>query len=1136
MPEDIVRCPQCGAPMTQRFADRGPRAGTIFLGCTRFPACKGNLAADGTPVPTMKRTSRGGRTRLSDQTTNRSKLTAGDLLVSSDNNLGVGKAIKRNGDQVVLEYFDTPGQAPEERHRASVSATSMRRFKLDQEVRAFWQTEIGWRSGRLDEINENRDILVRTRDGAKFISEREVFIRWDQPLHDPVGFGEAGLLESPYLSELRRPFMHHFLRQRAASHGLGSALSSSIELHAHQLDAARRVLEDPIQRYLLADEVGLGKTIEAGIVIRQILQDNPASTVQLILPPFLIEQWRRELTAKFGVKDFAKDRLRIARDDRSQEWGPSDLLVVDEAHNLANLRTSTTPALRQRYEKLAQIALSSPRLLLLSATPVLHNEQIFLGMLRLLDPALYGMATVDQIRSKIASRAVLGRAFLALKPNLPSSVINRRLEEIRNVLVDDDQVVTLVHEVQMAVSMKNRAAAEFAINELQTHVSEVHRVHRRMIRTRRTDDLLTSFQVQGRSDPSILSLDSSILQVASNLLDEWRQNLVASVEVGRSGLREGGRLFAEACSLLLDPPALAGWASERRGSAYSIDESEVLERIHYTLKDCDRRATVSTPLADHLTYQIATGERVVIFCPTTSLAEELAQEICGILGEKFVVTHLESMTPTDADIAIRKFEQSGFNANIIVCDRTAEEGCNLQMADLVVHVGLPSDVNRLEQRIGRTDRWTNNREGKGVRSMRVTSCDEPDVWDVLWGDIVQYGFEVFSKSVASLQHAIEESTSHTWEQMFLSGFETKDIEIRQIKNKLAAELDNVREQDSLDSHQAPKDSRSIFAQIIESETEQSRFAAVSDELFSREGVAGNIRLTPTGTPRTGVGSYHITKERSAEPPLIPLWRLRRDFVPLEGQVGTFRRELSVEKADVRLFRYGSPFIDSIADFVWNDDRGRAFGMWRYQQGWESEEFVAYRFDFHVEANLPVTGKHPPRADESHAIRRRADALFPPSVETVWIDSTGGVISDSATLDILSQRYRKPDSKGSYGDFSLNITRLQQTFRIVPKSLWRNEWRAAQAAASQAVSALQRVKEKIAAGRLLSTQDSQRRSRQLTLRAKYASPSEAVALRQEHRVESSMSQTLFDAIASPSLRLDSTGIVIVAGYSFEDLTP
>jgi ATP-dependent helicase HepA len=80
-----------------------------------------------------------------------------------------------------------------------------------------------------------------------------------------------------------------------------TALSSaSVEFVPHQIAAVRRILTDPIQRYLLADEVGLGKTIEAALVVRQHLIDEPRTKVVIAVPSQLLEQWRSELSNECG--------------------------------------------------------------------------------------------------------------------------------------------------------------------------------------------------------------------------------------------------------------------------------------------------------------------------------------------------------------------------------------------------------------------------------------------------------------------------------------------------------------------------------------------------------------------------------------------------------------------------------------------------------------------------------------------------------------------------------------------------------------------------------------------------------------------------------------------------------------------
>ena len=1126
--------------MTERMATRGPRAGNTFLGCTRFPVCRGNLPADGLSPPK----GRGGRTSPGRKKAAppkgapnpaRQSLNIGDLLVSSANKLGVGKAVARHGNILVLEYFDNPGQDPSDRYRDEVPITGLRRFRLDQEVRAFWEKDQLWRSGRLEEINEHRDISVRYRDKTIFVNERDVFIRWDRPLTDPIGFGEVGLMESPYLSDLRRPFMRHILQQRSAAHGMGAALSSSIQLHSHQLDAARRVLEDPIQRYLLADEVGLGKTIEAGIVIRQILQDRQQSTVSLILPPFLLNQWQRELESKFGIGDFSRGRIKFARDDRPEDWLPADLLVVDEAHNLARLRISRNPRLRQRYEKLTEVALKSPSLLLLSATPVLHNEEIYLGMLQILDPALYGKATANELREKISVRADLGRSLLGLKTSLPKSVIIRRLEDLRGLLAKDEHVEHLVRAVESAADAPEKEGLSSAIEELQSYVSDIYRVHRRMIRTRRTEGLKSGYAVQGRSVPSALQLDSDILRTLSDLLEEWRQCALASVEVGDLDAAVGAKLLSEACALILDPTALASWAQLRRDSAVSKDEVDVLERIQDYACEFDRVEIISRPIADLISYEVSANERVVVFCPTADLAEELGRAIGDLLGEDVVGMHLDSSEPSAAEEVVRTFDGNSSRNRILVCDNSAEEGRNFQLADVVVHVGLPSDVNQLEQRIGRCDRWTGDADSTPARSYLATSGASVDEWDVLWFTIIRDGFEIFSNSVASLQHAVELANQLAWQTLLTTGSGATSGLEQLIRDQLLTELERVREQDALDSREARTDTRSIFAHVTVSESEEAEFALTADNLFARDGVPGNLKLKRVGSPRVGEGHYSITPDKRAEPPLIPLWRVRRDFVQLEGQAATFKREIAVARPQVRLYRYGAPFIEAISDFVWHDDRGRCFGMWRYDPDWKEEEFVGYRFDIHVDADVSQALSLTSVMDDSDqylAIQRRADSLFPPAVETVWVAPDQSVISDTGLLSPLERRYQKPRNSGDAGDFNLNTSRLQQVYELLPQNKWGPMWRAAEATARSAITTLQSLTNRIERSLELCGQDAVERQRQLALRESHSQGMEASALHAESVLERAISEQLQSAVKTPRLSLDSTGIVILAGQMLE----
>ena len=142
---------------------------------------------------------------------------------------------------------------------------------------------------------------------------------------------------------------------------MSALLPSAIELEAHQIEVVRRNPPDPIQRYLLADEVGLGKTIEAEILIRQCLLDaGPADRVLVIVPNSLVRQWRFELETKFFLGDRLNSVLHVvALSDHKRiirQLKGVSMLVVDKAHHLTRQRSGE---LRKTYATIAAAAPSN---------------------------------------------------------------------------------------------------------------------------------------------------------------------------------------------------------------------------------------------------------------------------------------------------------------------------------------------------------------------------------------------------------------------------------------------------------------------------------------------------------------------------------------------------------------------------------------------------------------------------------------------------------------------------------------------------------------------------------------------------------------------------------------------------------
>lgn len=393
---------------------------------------------------------------------------------------------------------------------------------------------------------------------------------------------------------------------------------------------------------------------------------------------------------------------------------------------------------------------------------------------------------------------------------------------------------------------------------------------------------------------------------------------------------------------------------------------------------------------------------------------------------------------------------------------------------------------------------------------------------------------------------MDAATDAAWDMLFEHGAEAASEAIRTVRTMLEDEVARVQEQDALDSIEAPADERSVYGRMMASESEAASFADVTDALLSSRGAAGNLRFAPSGDPAHAIGSYEPVSRPTTgqvQMPLVSAARLQRDFVPLAGHRGTFVRKVAVEHEDVRLYRYGDQFIDAVSDFLWNDDRGRAFGMWRWIPTWPYAERLAYRFDYAVEAQPLQASPEGDLLDQLAAawssdlldlpsLRRRADGLFPPLIVTVWTDADGTPITDERHLNALQARYAKPAPGQLGGDYALNSERIKHAYELIPASQWGPRWRAAEHSAQRLAHSDDAVSETRTRALDLAGTDIATRLRQLRLRAARSEGNERVELEEEVETEVLAGQELMTALQTPSLRLDSTGVVVVSGRSLE----
>lgn len=223
-----------------------------------------------------------------------------------------------------------------------------------------------------------------------------------------------------------------YLQKTRQARGLGSFLGGRIQIYPHQLFVAERATESDPVRWLLADEVGLGKTIEACLILSRLLRNGRADRTVVIAPATLTVQWLGELYRKFHQTFVLLDKKR--RDDVAKDHGPGfnpfeahrrcvvsfedlvedghlaaqvldaglDLLVVDEAHRLERAPGESG---NETYRSVAPLAAASKHLLLLSATPLEADTHGFFRLLELVRPDSY--SSEEEFLSSLAEGKAL---------------------------------------------------------------------------------------------------------------------------------------------------------------------------------------------------------------------------------------------------------------------------------------------------------------------------------------------------------------------------------------------------------------------------------------------------------------------------------------------------------------------------------------------------------------------------------------------------------------------------------------------------------------------------------------------------------------------------------------------------------
>ena len=541
-----------------------------------------------------------------------------------------------------------------------------------------------------------------------------------------------------------------------------SLFDAAVDLNPHQIEAALFALHSPLSKgVILADEVGLGKTIEAGIVLCQFWAERKRKLL-VICPASLRKQWALELSEKFNLPALVLDARgfrdaqklgqaplaqkavlivsfnfanRIRDDLKATAW---DMVVIDEAHKLRNAyRPSNKVGQGIRW------ATEDARKLLLTATPLQNSLVELYGLSTLIDPQLFG--DLHSFRAQYTSASGNLDALRQRLSSFCQRTLRNQVTEYINYTerrpitcpftpTDDE------HALYEAVSAFLQRENSYALPQRQRHLTSL--ILRKLLAS-------SSQAIAGTLEALRTRLESLRDQQWPNDL-EFTTHLLESEELESDLLDE--ILNEDSDSEAEEPPAtidraqlkdeiqeldrLARWAhsigidTKTRSLLTALDVG--FDKM--TSFQAARKAIIFTEsrrTQDHLkTFLEAQGYRgqVVLFNGTNAGPEATA------IYEQWAAANRNTGRASGSraiDIRTALIEHFRDHATILLATEAAAEGVNLQFCSLVVNYDLPWNPQRIEQRIGRCHRYGQKHDVVVVNFLNERNAADQRVLELL---------------------------------------------------------------------------------------------------------------------------------------------------------------------------------------------------------------------------------------------------------------------------------------------------------------------------------------------------------------------------------------------------------------------
>jgi ATP-dependent helicase HepA len=1040
------------------------------------------------------------------------------VLVDGDDRV-FAKLVNIQDEIATIEFFHSVA----ERVTETIDVGSISRLELPKETRVFVEISFGyWRVGRIiSHLNEDEAAThyeVRFPNGEnRDVKETELFVRCLDVYADPAGTLAAGCAESQMLADRRRNALKAIRKLRSACEGLTGPYSAAIELMPHQMASIRKVLQDTQVRYLLADEVGLGKTIEAGAIIRQMLLDRRALKVLILVPEKLVSQWREELKTRFYIEPDSPSVQVHQYAEAIHVETPPDLLVVDEAHRVIATDRSGNESIASSVEQLAR---SVESILLLSATPVLGDEARLFGLLHLLDPSAYPKSDFEGFRRKVESRQEIGRLLMTMQPGGTAFVVKEQAKTAREMFLKDPFVQLVANDVVNSGDDAERR--DQAVILLRDHIARTYRIHDRLLRSRRVDAEAWAMRPRGEPYPKLshvrLCFDTSTwARDLSEALEAWRIAAASHLEADESSLIERWRTLVmasfysrSAMTRILDllEPVFEG-------------EGNFLAAIkEVAVSDFDRETRLAAVCEELRSWRSMQSPRLnktipKVICFTSDLddAKDLFTGLKGHFGPFDAMNISDASDELERAGKITEFRKDP-QSWILVGSRDAEEGLNLQFVDAIFHVDLPTDVARLEQRIGRLDRF-----GRTLHTLEhrlfLPDGDEDAPW-YAWMDVLINGFQIFNNPVSDIQFKLAELETLIWERFLKEGAQCAEDLSEVVATMIEEERVKLNEQHTLDEIANIDDqAESLIERMEEAEEDEKRLNSIVSEWTHDVLHLEQLPRCPKAKE-----THRVFWNR----PLLPRIPWQKVLESSLDRPLTWRRSLAQSSKSVpSLLRPGSDLLNALERVANWDDRGSSYMTWRVDPSIE-EIWVGFRWVWVLSPGLSsetAVWKEVGRPD----LYRRTEAYLPILSVDQWTNFDGEVVEDGSLLRQLSRPYTT--EKNVAGMFDINLgSRPEALAEVVDPVVLRDTLPDIRERAMRNIWDCEAIEEALTKSKVRLERDDTLIRRSLNRREDY--------LREEFgQAYEGVGDALEDldairqAIETPKLRLDECGLMILS---------